>query len=59
MNSFVQKHADKITGILGCFDRIIIKGYLPFCYPLAMEGFLHHRGILIKDSTTLALWGTE
>jgi hypothetical protein len=54
VNSFVHKHADKITGILSCFDRLIIKGYLPFSYPLSMEGFLHHRGILIKDFPKLA-----
>jgi hypothetical protein len=54
VNSFVQQHADKITGILSCFDRLIIKGYLPFSYPSSMEGFLHHRGILIKDFPKLA-----
>ncbi len=30
VNSFVHKHADKIIGTLGCFDRVIFKGYLPF-----------------------------
>src|ERR1035438_8185339 len=37
VQSFVQRHADKITGILSCFDRVIIKGYLPFSYPLGMD----------------------
>ncbi len=54
MQSFVQRHADKITGILSCFDRLIIKGYLPFSYPLGMEGFLDYHGILIKDFPELA-----
>jgi hypothetical protein len=54
VQSFVQRHADKITGILSCFDRLIIKGYLPFSYPLAMEGFLSYHGILIKDFPELA-----
>jgi hypothetical protein len=49
VDSFVAKHQDKITGILSCFDRMIIKGYLPFSYPLAMEGFLGWHNILIKD----------
>lgn len=49
MDSFVHRHADKITGILSCFDRLIVKGYLPFSYPLGMEGFLRRRGILLKD----------
>jgi hypothetical protein len=54
VHSFVQKHQAKITGILSCFDRMILKGYLPFSYPLAMEGFLDHRHILIKDFPKLA-----
>jgi hypothetical protein len=54
VDSFVQKHRDKITGILSCFDRMILKGYLPFTYPLAMEGFLARHNILIKDFPKLA-----
>jgi hypothetical protein len=54
VDSFVHRHADKITGILSCFDRLILKGYLPFCYPLSMEGFLSQRGILLKDFPALA-----
>ena len=48
MDSFVHQHADKITGSLFCPDRLIFKGYLPFSYPLGMEGFLADRGILLK-----------
>lgn len=54
MDSFVQQHADKITGILSCFDRLILKGYLPFSYPASMEGFLGQRRLLIKDFPKLA-----
>jgi len=54
VNSFVHKHADKITGILGCFDRLILKGYLPFGYARGMEGFLSRKNILIKDFPKLA-----
>jgi hypothetical protein len=54
VDSFVQKHQDKITGILSCFDRMILKGYLPFSYPRGMEGFLAHQHILIKDFPKLA-----
>jgi hypothetical protein len=28
---------------------LIFKGYLPFCYPQAMENFLADQGILLKD----------
>ena len=54
MDSFVHKHADKITGILCCFDRMILKGYLPFSYARGMEGFLSRQNILIKDFPKLA-----
>src|SRR5262249_10914207 len=54
VNSFVHKHADKITGMLGCFDRLLLKGYLPFSYPRGMEGFLSRHHILIKDFPKLA-----
>jgi len=54
VQSFLHRHADKITGTLSCFDRVIIKGYLPFSYPLSMEGFLAQRGILLKDFAKFA-----
>ena len=54
MDSFVHKHQDKITGILSCFDRMILKGHLPLGYPLAMEGFLDRQHIRIKDFPKLA-----
>lgn len=46
---FLEKHQDKITGVLECFDRIIFKGYLPISSPEAMESFLARQGILLKD----------
>jgi hypothetical protein len=30
---FLVKHADKIHGVLSCFDRVILRGYLPLSYP--------------------------
>lgn len=29
MNAFLSAHADKFTGVLSLFDRILIKGHLP------------------------------
>lgn len=49
MEQFIVKHADKITGVLSCFDRILFKGYLPIGYAQGMESFLNRRGILFKD----------
>ena len=55
MQAFLHKHADKISGVLSCFDRLIFKGYLPFTYPRAMEGFLQQQHVLLKDFRDCAL----
>jgi hypothetical protein len=49
VESFVQQHTEKITATLFCPDRLIFKGYLPFCYPQSMENFLADHGVLLKD----------
>jgi hypothetical protein len=49
VQSFIQQHVDKITGVLGCFDRLIFKGHLPFSYPQGMENLLDHHGVLLKN----------
>jgi hypothetical protein len=46
---FVVKHADLVTGILSCFDRVIFRGHLPLSYPKGLEGFLYRHKILLKD----------
>ena len=56
---FCKKHAAHITGVLSCFDRIIFKGYLPFCQPGAMEAFLWQKGVLLKDFKSFALSTSE
>jgi hypothetical protein len=54
VESFVHKHADKITATLSSFDRVLFRGYLPCCHPKGLEGLLHHHGILLKDFKTFA-----
>ena len=49
MEQFTEKHADKITGVISTFDRIIFKGYLPIRTPEAMGAFLGGRGIRLKQ----------
>jgi len=56
---FLKKHQAHITGVLSCFDRMIFKGYLPFCAPGAMGAFLWKRGVLLKDFKSFALAGSE
>jgi len=49
MDTFLQKHEDKITGVLSCPDRVLFKGHLSFGYPEAMEAFMNRQGLLLKD----------
>jgi hypothetical protein len=62
MNRFIQRFADKITGVLSGFDRLVLRGTLrPIAYARGMKGFLWHKQILLKDfarfveSTTIQL----
>ena len=48
MERFIEKHKDKIVGVLECFDRILLKGHLPFPTGRAMEAFLDRHDILYK-----------
>jgi hypothetical protein len=45
MESFVDKHAAKIRGTLGCFDRVLFRGYLPLMSGWAMAEFLRNKRI--------------
>ena len=49
MEHFITKHADKIQGVLSCFDRILFRGYLPFFSGAALAMFLDRRGIKAKE----------
>jgi hypothetical protein len=46
---FLVKHADKVQGVLSCFDRVIFRGYLPLSYAKGLEGFLYQQKVLLKD----------
>jgi len=50
MQTFIQKFAEKITGTLECFDRVIFKGHLmKLSFAEGMETFLAQQGLRIKD----------
>jgi hypothetical protein len=59
LHPFVKKHQAHITGVLSCFDRVIFKGYLPFCHPGAMEAFLGQKGVLLKDFKAFAISSSQ
>ena len=48
MNSFIERHSEKISFTLSCFDRIIITGSLVAVgHAEAMTRFIREQGILI------------
>jgi hypothetical protein len=51
MQSFITKHADKISAVLSCFDRLIIRGHLPMASVGYFHGWMHARKIAfnLKD----------
>lgn len=50
MALITERYADKIAGVLGCFDRLIITGTLPtLCYADGMTKYLSARRIRIFD----------
>ena len=53
--NLLDKYADKIKGVLNCYDRVVITGTLPeICYAQAMTRFLFKLGILVFKYTEIA-----
>lgn len=45
-----ERYQDQISGVLSCYDRIVIQGTLPgLCFAEGMTGFLHAHQIRIFD----------
>jgi hypothetical protein len=50
MTSLLERHRDKIAGVISCFDRVVIHGTLPgICYADGMTAYLHRHDIRIFD----------
>jgi hypothetical protein len=49
MDLFVRKHQKKINGTLGCFDRMLFRGYLPIQSGWMMAEFLKQKQISFRD----------
>ena len=50
MASLLERVGGKITGVLSCFDRVIIQGTIPdFCFAGAMMGYLTAQRIRFFD----------
>lgn len=40
MDSLVDRHHDKIAGVLSCWDRVVVQGTLPgICYAAGKTSF--------------------
>jgi len=49
VKKFLSAHAQKITGVLSCFDRLLFKGFLPISHAQGMEKFFFNNHWRIKD----------
>ena len=48
MQSFLAKHADKIAGVVSCFDRVIVRGHLPMAGPGYFSTWLYSKKIALN-----------
>lgn len=50
MELLTDKYSDKISGILHCYDRVLLLGTIPgVCHSTGMSGHLYGTGVSIKD----------
>jgi hypothetical protein len=55
MELLTERYADKISGVLSCYDRIVLKGTLPtVCYAQGMTGYLLKKHFALFDYTKFA-----
>jgi len=55
MASLLERYADKIAGVISCYDRVVIQGTLPgLCYAQGMTAYLYQQGIRIFDYARFA-----
>ncbi len=50
-----ERHANRIAGVLSCWDRVLVFGTLPkICYAEGMTSYLYERKIRIFDYAKFA-----
>ena len=55
MTSLIDRHANKISGVISCFDRVVISGTIPgICHSQGMTDYLYYLGVRIFDYTKWA-----
>ena len=54
-SALLERHAGRISGVLSCYDRVVVTGTLPtICYAEGMTRFLYSRQIRIFDYSEFA-----
>lgn len=48
MKSFIAKHGGEISGVLECFDRLILRGHLPMAAPGYFATWLYSKKIALN-----------
>jgi hypothetical protein len=48
VKSFIAKHGPKISGVLECFDRVIVRGHLPMAGPGYFSTWLYSKKIALN-----------
>ena len=55
MADLLDRYTDRIKGVVGCYDRVVIHGTLPgICYAAGMTSLLNSRDIRVFDYTKWA-----
>jgi len=55
MDAFLTRYGDRISGIISCFDRVVIMGSLmDICYAEGMAAYLSVHGVRLFDFTRWA-----
>jgi len=49
MREFISKYADRIHGVLSCFDRMLFRGYLPIMSGWQMAQFFNNSNIRYRQ----------
>jgi len=49
MKEFIAKYGSLTTGVLSCFDRVVLRGHLSVCRADQLEYVMFRQGVLIKD----------
>jgi hypothetical protein len=59
MKEFLDKHKDRIYGVLSCFDRMLFRGYLSIMSGWQMVQFFNGSGIRFRELKTFLVQNAE